>query len=229
MPEVISYSYLDAQEIRPKVTGGCDHGAEGLILVKCKSARLIWQKGSSYYSGYATQYSPCRLEVYGRPGMRFARGEVFSEGRLTVKRLMEHADKICELMGLPDLDVSMIEAKRTLVLEGVKPIPYVSEQDIRLKKVEAERVVRLKKLRDATPMVSWILEQDCMGAYIDGQYISLKGRKLWTQKLVTVQEDGEEVAVDVEFENEVPEDASINEEAHKAVARVLKIADRVKG
>lgn len=51
-------------EIAPRYERGCDHGAEGLVLARNDTTRLIWRSGSTYFSGIGSRgYAPAELEL----------------------------------------------------------------------------------------------------------------------------------------------------------------------
>lgn len=51
-------------EIEPRVVGGADWGADGLVLAKKGGTRLVWRAGSKYFSGVGQQsYAAARLQV----------------------------------------------------------------------------------------------------------------------------------------------------------------------
>lgn len=51
-------------EIAPSHEKGCDYGAEGIVLLRNKTHRLVWRNGSKYWSGIgSSSYAPADLSI----------------------------------------------------------------------------------------------------------------------------------------------------------------------
>ena len=109
--------HLIAQEMRPKVERGVDHGTTGRILVRYGDRRLVWQGGCTTWAGVGVDtYFAAYLEVDGLRHWGIGH-TIHSGGRLSKPLIAKHIEKIRELLELPDLRAEDINTTRTRVVE----------------------------------------------------------------------------------------------------------------
>ncbi len=113
------------QEIRYRDGNGVDYGCDGKILMRVgtgtSAKRLMWEGGSKYWARIGEQgYRTSELSVTekGQYDDRLPHSTTITKGgRLSKRRVVEHRERIAELMGVPVSAVEQIDPKRTLVVE----------------------------------------------------------------------------------------------------------------
>lgn len=115
--------------------GGVDHGSTGTVLAEVRhgndvALRLVWFKGymrpAAGVRGFGHIYSEAQLEVINRGG--YWQASILKGGRISRKRLAEHAAAIDEAMGAGV--ASLLYPTKTLVV--VRDVPGGGERGERL-------------------------------------------------------------------------------------------------
>jgi len=118
----MEYHFEKKQEQRPRRMGGMggmggiDYGIDGKVLVrKNDGSLLIWSPGHSWYNNcfQPSVYSPTVVTINSGDSDYF--GTTLFEGRVTKKKILEHAEKIDEVFG--EGISELIDLKQTLVID----------------------------------------------------------------------------------------------------------------
>lgn len=95
---------------------GVNFGKEGVVLVIKGNLRLVWQPGSSYWSGLSgNQYSPSGMSLRGLPGYRDGLDIYRKGGRLSKALVVSLAEAIDKHFG--EGVAAAINPKMTLMIE----------------------------------------------------------------------------------------------------------------
>lgn len=118
------HHWFEDRQTQPRYTnppGGVDHGSTGTILAEVRRGnevafRLVWFKGhkspAAGVRGFGHIYRPAQLTIINRGGYWAA--SILKDGRLSVPRLLEHAETIDKVLGAGV--TALIDPKRTLVV-----------------------------------------------------------------------------------------------------------------
>lgn len=106
-------------EIAPRVEGGVDYSAAGIVLARKGELRLVWRSGGSYFSGRGrTAYAPAELEVLGLDRTSTSLTNHFNKGkaqRLTPALIRQYRAQIDKYFG-PGTSKKVEPLEATVVL-----------------------------------------------------------------------------------------------------------------
>jgi hypothetical protein len=119
--KVIYKTYRKDRIIRPRIEGGCDWGAERIVLVRKGDKELFWRKAckswASLLDGY--RHDPAALMLCDHSnltsGVPKEKTLHNTGGRLSKRLIMDHAEEIDKFFG--EETATFVDIKLTLLLK----------------------------------------------------------------------------------------------------------------